>query len=238
MGLLSKRMVIVTGTSRGLGESIARKLIDEGYVTIGISRTQSALESENYHEYLADLSDLSVIPDLVRGIVDVHGTPYGLVNNSAVGLDGLLATQHNEEIALGIALNLTSPILLTKYVSRQMLAAGEGRIVNISSIIAQTGYSGLSVYAATKSGLNGFTKSLSRELGRRGVTVNSIQPGFMKTQMTSNLDNENLEKIARRAALRRVAEPTDVANLALFLLGDNGRNITGSIFTVDAGSTA
>lgn len=231
-------MVIVTGTSRGLGESIARNLIDEGYATIGISRTPSRLEAENYSEYLADLSDLSVIPDLVRRIVQEHGTPYGLINNSAVGLDGLLATQHNDEIALGITLNLTSPILLTKYVSRQMLSAGEGRIVNISSIIAQTGFSGLSVYAATKSGLNGFTKSLSRELGRRGVTVNSIQPGFMKTQMTSNLEGENLEKIARRAALRRVAEPSDVANLALFLIGETGRNITGSIFTVDAGSTA
>lgn len=235
---MTEKLVVVTGASRGLGKEIARHLIDAGYTTVGISRTPAKFEEDNYYEYLYDLSDLSSIPHLVRRIVADRGTPYGLINNSAVGLDGLLATQHNDEIARGIAVNLTSPILLTKYVSRQMLAAGQGRIINISSIIAQTGYSGLSVYAATKSGLIGFTKSLSRELGRRGITVNAIQPGFMETQMTGSLGADNLEKIARRAALRRVVETGDVANLVLFLLAESGRNISGSIFTVDAGSTA
>lgn len=235
---MNEKLVVVTGASRGLGKDIARHLIDAGYITVGISRTPAKFETDNYYEYLIDLSDLSSIPDLVRRVVAEHGTPYGLINNSAVGLDGLLATQHNDEIALGVALNLTSPILLTKYVSRQMLSAGQGRIINISSIIAQTGYSGLSVYGATKSGLNGFTKSLSRELGRRGITVNAIQPGFMETQMTSALGADNLEKIARRAALRRVVNTDDVAGLVLFLLAESGKNISGSIFTVDAGSTA
>lgn len=235
---MNEKLVVVTGASRGLGKDIARQLIDAGYITVGISRTPAKFETDNYYEYLIDLSDLSSIPDLVRRVVAEHGTPYGLINNSAVGLDGLLATQHNDEIALGVALNLTSPILLTKYVSRQMLSAGQGRIINISSIIAQTGYSGLSVYGATKSGLNGFTKSLSRELGRRGITVNAIQPGFMETQMTSALGADNLEKIARRAALRRVVNTDDVAGLVLFLLAESGKNISGSIFTVDAGSTA
>lgn len=235
---MNEKLVVVTGASRGLGKDIARHLIEAGYITVGISRTPAKFETDNYYEYLIDLSDLSSIPDLVRRVVAEHGTPYGLINNSAVGLDGLLATQHNDEIALGVALNLTSPILLTKYVSRQMLSAGQGRIINISSIIAQTGYSGLSVYGATKSGLNGFTKSLSRELGRRGITVNAIQPGFMETQMTSALGADNLEKIARRAALRRVVNTDDVAGLVLFLLAESGKNISGSIFTVDAGSTA
>jgi 3-oxoacyl-[acyl-carrier protein] reductase len=235
---VKEKLVLVTGASRGLGKDIARHLIDAGYITVGISRTPANFEAHNYYEYLLDLSDLSSIPELVRRVVANHGTPYGLINNSAIGLDGLLATQHNDEIALGIALNLTSPILLTKYVSRQMLSAGQGRIINISSIIAQTGYAGLSVYGATKSGLNGFTKSLSRELGRRNITVNAIQPGFLETQMTIGLGADNLEKIARRAALRRVADTGDVAGLVLFLLAESGKNISGSIFTVDAGSTA
>lgn len=235
---MREQVVIVTGTSRGLGREIARQLINAGYITVGVSRTSAKFEAKNFFEYLFDLSDLSLIPDLVRRIVAEHGTPFGLINNSAVGLDGLLATQQNDEIATGIALNLTSPILLTKYVSRQMLSVGQGRIVNIGSIVAETGYSGLAVYAATKSGLNGFTKSLSRELGRRGITVNSVLPGFMETHMTSGLRDDALEKIARRASLRRVVSPDDVAGLVLFLVGESGKNISGSIFTVDAGSTA
>jgi 3-oxoacyl-[acyl-carrier protein] reductase len=128
--------------------------------------------------------------------------------------------------------------LLTKYISRAMLADGRGRIVNIASIVADTGFSGLSVYAATKASLVGFTRSLARELGRIGITVNAIAPGFIATEMTHAISEDDRAKIARRSALQRLAEVEDVANAVEFLLGDGGRNISGTVMTIDAGGTA
>jgi 3-oxoacyl-[acyl-carrier protein] reductase len=119
-----------------------------------------------------------------------------------------------------------------------MMADGDGRIVNIGSIIGFTGYSGLSVYGATKSAVMGFTRSLSREVGRLGITVNAVVPGFINTEMTRDIDNNQREQIVRRSALRRMPEVDDVAKAVEFLLGDGGRNITGTTITVDAGSTA
>jgi 3-oxoacyl-[acyl-carrier protein] reductase len=127
---------------------------------------------------------------------------------------------------------------LTKYVVRNMMSAGEGRIVNISSIIAATGYNGLSVYGGTKAALVGFTKSLAREVGRMGITVNVVAPGFIETEMTSGLGDEDRAKIAGRAALRRLAAPADVANAVSFLLDARAGNVTGSVMTIDAGATA
>ena len=137
-----------------------------------------------------------------------------------------------------INLNTLSPILLTKYVVRAMMAERCGRIINISSVVAATGYSGLSVYSATKASLVGFTRSLAREVGPFEVTVNAIAPGFVDTDMTQDLGEGAREKIARRSALQRLAEPADVARSVEFLLGDGGRNITGTVLTVDAGNTA
>ena len=142
------------------------------------------------------------------------------------------------DIARLIRLNTLSPILLTKYVSRAMLAEGSGRIITIASIVAETGFSGLSVYAATKASLIGFTRSLARELGRVGITVNAIAPGFIATEMTYAINEDDRAKIARRSALQRLAEVEDVANAVEFLLGAGGRNISGTVMTVDAGGTA
>jgi 3-oxoacyl-[acyl-carrier protein] reductase len=128
--------------------------------------------------------------------------------------------------------------VLTKYVVRFMMADGGGRIVNISSIIASTGYSGLSVYAATKASLIGFTRSLAREVGRAGVNVNAVAPGFVSTEMTQSITEENRQQIARRSALKRLVEVDDVANAVDFLMSDGARNITGSVITVDAGNSA
>jgi 3-oxoacyl-[acyl-carrier protein] reductase len=119
-----------------------------------------------------------------------------------------------------------------------MMAGGGGRVVNISSIIASTGYNGLSAYGASKAALIGFTKSLSREVGRLGITVNAVAPGFIATEMTAGLQDDDRARIAARAALRRLAEPADVANAVSYLLADNARNITGTVLTVDAGATA
>ena len=119
-----------------------------------------------------------------------------------------------------------------------MMAQRTGRIINVSSIVALTGFSGLSVYSATKASLVGFTRSLAREVGQLGITVNAIAPGFIDTEMTQEMTGTDRDKIARRSALRRLAEPIDVARSAEFLLGDGGRNITGIVLTVDAGNTA
>jgi 3-oxoacyl-[acyl-carrier protein] reductase len=155
-----------------------------------------------------------------------------------MGLEGLLANTHNSQIEAIIRLNVTAPILLTKYVSRGMLAGEGGRIVNLSSIIGSTGYTGLSVYGATKAALIGFTKSLAREMGRQGVTVNALAPGFIDTELTQGLGEEGREQVKRRSALRRLAEVEDVAAMTEFLMGDGGKNITGAVLTIDAGNTA
>jgi 3-oxoacyl-[acyl-carrier protein] reductase len=134
--------------------------------------------------------------------------------------------------------NIFSPMVLTKYVVRSMMADGGGRIVNMASITAFTGYSGLSVYAATKASIIGFSRSLAREVGRLGVNVNSVAPGFVQTDMTQDLKDEQRQQIERRSALKRLAEIDDVANAVEFLLSDKAKNITGTVLTVDAGNTA
>jgi len=127
---------------------------------------------------------------------------------------------------------------MSKNVLRSMMADGGGRIVNIASIVATTGYSGLAVYSATKASLVGFTRSLAREVGKMNVTVNAVAPGFVDTDMTQGLKDEQREQIVRRSALRRLVEVGDVASAVEFLLSDGAKNITGTVLTVDAGNTA
>ena len=243
------RNVIVTGGSRGLGLGIAARLAAAGYSVIAVARKTSApltgaieaatrAKTGALHFAACDLGEIEKIPDLVRGLRKQHGPIYALVNNAAIGTDGVLATMHNAKIETLVRVNTLSPIVLTKYVVRQMMADGGGRIVNVSSIIGFTGYSGLSVYGATKASMLGFTRSLAREVGRLGVNVNAVAPGFMDTEMTQGLEGEQRAKVARRSALRRLPEVDDVANAVEFLLGEGGKSITGTVLTVDAGSTA
>jgi 3-oxoacyl-[acyl-carrier protein] reductase len=243
------RNVVVTGGSRGLGLGIAKRLAASGYAVIAIARKTSAPlaaaidaakreKTGALHFVPCDLGEIDRIADLVRGLRKQFGPIYGLVNNAALGTDGVLATMHNAKIETLVRVNTLSPVVLTKYVVRQMMADGGGRIVNVSSIIGFTGYSGLSVYAATKASMLGFTRSLAREVGRLGVTVNAVAPGFMDTEMTQGLEGEQRQKVARRSALRRLPEVDDVANAVEFLLGEGGKSITGTVLTVDAGSTA
>jgi 3-oxoacyl-[acyl-carrier protein] reductase len=240
------RNVIVTGASRGLGLAIARRLVAEDYRVVAVARRESdALRNEIAAAPPGalvfapfDLSEIDALPGFVAALKKRHGAPYGLVNNAGLGTEGLLATMHNSQIEELLRLNVTAPIILTKYVVRQMMAGGGGRVVNISSIIASTGYNGLSAYGASKAALIGFTKSLAREVGRLGITVNAVAPGFISTEMTAGLQDDDRARIAARAALRRLAEPADVAGAVSYLLADNARNITGTVLTVDAGATA
>jgi 3-oxoacyl-[acyl-carrier protein] reductase len=181
---------------------------------------------------------IDAIPAMVKAARKEYGPIYGLVNNAGIGTDGVLALMSSHQIEQLVRLNTTSPMILTKHVVRSMMADGGGRIVNISSIVAFTGYSGLSVYAATKASLIGFTRSLAREVGRAGVNVNAVAPGFVSTDMTQALTDEARQQVARRSALKRMVDVEDVANAVDFLLGDGAKNITGTVITVDAGNTA
>jgi 3-oxoacyl-[acyl-carrier protein] reductase len=192
----------------------------------------------SFHFVPFDLSDIEEITKLVKTLRKNFGPIYGLVNNAGMSFDGVLGLMRNSQIEQLVRMNTISPIVLTKYVVRSMMADGGGRIVNVASIIAFTGYSGLSVYAATKASIVGFTKSLAREVGRMGVNVNSVAPGFVDTDMTQGLKDEDRQRIARRSALRRLPDIDDVANAVEFLLGDKAKNITGTVLTVDAGNTA
>jgi 3-oxoacyl-[acyl-carrier protein] reductase len=243
------RNVIVTGGSKGLGLEVARRLVCGGYRAIAIARSKSealasAIESagQSHPGMLQfvpfDLGEIQKIPALVKTLHTEFGPIYGLVNNAALGPDGALAMMDTSRIESAIHLNTLSPIVLTKYVVRRMMADGGGRIVNVASITAFTGYSGLSVYSATKAAMLGFTKSLAREVGRMGVNVNAVAPGFMDTEMTSGMDEALREQIIRRSALKTLPGVDDVANAIEFLLGDKSKHITGTVLTVDAGSTA
>jgi 3-oxoacyl-[acyl-carrier protein] reductase len=243
------RNVVVTGGSRGLGLGIARRLTAAGHRAIAIARketNQLTLAMEEAERARAgslrfvpfDLAEIADIPQLVKRLRAEFGAIYGLVNNAALGTDGALALMPTAQIEQLVRLNTLSPMVLTKYVVRAMMADGGGRIVNVASIIGFTGYSGLSVYAATKASMLGFTRSLAREVGKRGVNVNAIAPGFVDTEMTHGLGAEHRQQIVRRSALRRLPEVEDIAHAVEFLLGDTAKNITGTVLTVDAGNTA
>jgi 3-oxoacyl-[acyl-carrier protein] reductase len=243
------RNAIVTGGSRGLGLGIARRLSRSGFRVIAIARKEGdefatakreVDESGQgaLHFVACDLAAIDGIAEMVKKLRAEFGPIYGLVNNAGISTDGVLALTSIQQIEQVVRLNTISPMVLTRQVVRGMMAEGGGRIVNISSIVASTGYSGLSVYAATKASMVGFTRSLAREVGRMGVTVNAVAPGFVDTEMTRVMTEEQKQKIARRSALNRLVEVEDVANAVDFLLGDGAKNITGTVLTVDAGNTA
>jgi 3-oxoacyl-[acyl-carrier protein] reductase len=237
--------VIVTGGSRGLGLGIALRLREAGYRAIIVARKESREIAADcgkpnpLHFWPCDLAAIDALPDLVKRIRADLGPIYGLVNNAGIGTSGVLANMRARDIERLVRLNTVSPMVLTKHVVRAMMVdGGGGRIVNISSIVATTGFSGLSVYGATKASLIGFTKSLAREVGPLGITVNAVAPGFVDTAMTGEMDEGDRERVRRRSPLGHLAEIDDVANAVEFLISDKARNITGTVLTVDAGSTA
>jgi 3-oxoacyl-[acyl-carrier protein] reductase len=243
------RKVIVTGASRGLGLAIARRLSGEGYCAIAIARQKgeelaSAIASaektspNSLHFVSFDLAETQCIPALVKQLRKDFGPIYGLVNNAAVGFNGILGMMLNSQIESLIRINTLAPILLTKYLVRHMMADGAGRVINVASISAFSGYSGLSVYAATKASMIGFTHSLAREVGRVGITVNAVAPGFMNTELTQSLGEEHRRQIARRSAMQRLADVEDAVDAVEFLLSSKAKSITGTVLTVDAGATA
>ena len=238
------KTVVVTGVSRGLGLAIAIRIAADGYKVVGMSRNRS----EAYQDLMSrlpgqvafeplDLSDVDSIAEVAREVTKRSGPIYGLVNNAGVGLDGVLATMRQSDIEHAFRTNLLGPITLTKHIMRSMLSKGKGRIVNVSSIVASTGFHGLSVYAATKAGLEGFTRSLSREAGKRNITVNCVAPGYMETEMMAGLPTDKVESARRRAPLG-LPHPEHVAAAISYLLRPEACTVTGTVLTVDGGGSA
>jgi len=216
----------------------------DGYKVVGMSRNKgdayedlmSRLPGQVEFQPL-DLSDIDSIAGVARETTKKSGPVYGLVNNAGIGLDGVLATMLQTDLDRVFRTNLLGPITLTKHIMRSMLSKREGRIVNVSSIVASTGFHGLSVYAATKAGLEGFTRSLSREAGKRNITVNCVAPGYMETEMMAGFPSEKLESLRRRAPLG-LPHPEHVAGAISYLLKPEACTITGTVLTVDGGSSA
>jgi 3-oxoacyl-[acyl-carrier protein] reductase len=243
------RNIIVTGASRGLGLAIASTLAAGGDRVIAVARkvtpeltaasaaaTRAGRGAIEFRAF--DLSETAAIAGFVSRVRKEFGPLYGLVNNAGLGTAGVLAIMRDADIEQLTRLNVVAPLVLTKYVVRAMMLERAGRIVNMSSIVGSTGYGALSAYAATKAALQGFTRSLAREVGSLGITVNAVAPGFISTEMTAELGEDQREQIARRSALKRLAVPADVAAAVEFLMSEKAKNITGITLTVDAGNTA
>jgi 3-oxoacyl-[acyl-carrier protein] reductase len=242
---VSDRTVIVTGGSRGLGAGIVQSFLDSGdrvatcarTATPDVERWQSDGISERFLFLAADLSDREDCERFVSEVVTRWGAIDVLVNNAGVARDGVLALASEEDVDMVIDLNLRGTIHVTRLVVRRMLARGGGRIVNVSSIVGRSGYRGLAVYSATKAALDGMTRSLARELGSRGITVNSVAPGYLRTEMSHGLDERQLEQIVRRTPAGRLGEPDDVARAVQFLVDPANDYITGHVLVLDGGLT-
>lgn len=243
------RNVIVTGGSRGLGLGIGLALAASGFQVIAVARSegdalsaarrQVAQDARGALQFRAfDLADIDGLADLVKSVRREFGPLYGLVNNAGLGTGGILTSMPVSAIDNLTRVNVVSPMVLTRSVVRSMMTGEGGRIVNMSSVVATTGYTGLSVYSASKAALIGFTRSLARELGPLGITVNAVAPGFVDTDMTHGMTPETKARIERRSALKRMPRVDDIASAVDFLFSDKAGNITGTVMTVDAGNTA
>jgi 3-oxoacyl-[acyl-carrier protein] reductase len=241
------RTIIVTGGSRGLGAGIVKSFLDSGDRVATCARSitpevEAWLADENlkgrFMFRATDIADRDDTAAFVKAVCDEFGSIDVLINNAGVARDGILAVTSDEDIDTVLDLNLRGTIQITKLVSRRMLAKRSGAIVNISSIVGLSGYRGLSVYSATKAALDGFTRALSRELGSRGITVNSVAPGYLRTEMSHGLDEDQLGQIVRRTPAGRLGEAADVARAVQFLVAPENDYITGTVLVVDGGLTA
>lgn len=241
----SPPVILVTGGSRGLGQSFVKDLLEHGFRVATLSRSKSPFIEEMTAKYpethfmweMIDATDIKKISSYIDKVTHQLGRIYGLINNAGVAADGVLTMMNDEEIDKVMSLNLDSVIKITRAVIKKMFLSKDGCIINISSIIGIRGYSGLSVYSATKAGLDGFSRALARELGARNIRVNSVAPGYLETEMSSTLGDEQRGQIIRRTPLQRLGKVEDVTGLIRFLLSDDARFITGQTIIVDGGIT-
>lgn len=239
------KVAIVTGASRGIGRAIAVSFAKAG-ATLVLCATNTGLLEQVSSEIMSisgakpqafafDVRDSKMIDEVVKKTLDTHGRIDILVNNAGITRDQLLAMMPEESWDEVLSINLKSAFLFTKAVTKPMIRARSGRIINIGSVVGVMGNAGQANYAASKAGLIGLSKSAAKELAKRNITVNVIAPGFIQTDMTRKLGDKVQTELLEVIPLGRLGEPEDVANLALFLASDHSSYITGQVIQVDGG---
>jgi 3-oxoacyl-[acyl-carrier protein] reductase len=234
---MNKEVVFISGASRGIGTAIAESFAQLGHTVIGTSRNKFKFESklDNLIPLALDISDRNSINNCVEYLKDNNLKPTILINNAGITSDQLFLRMKDEEWDDVIATNLTGTFNLTKALIKNMIKNRYGRIINISSVSGLMGNPGQVNYSSAKAGLSGFTKSLAKEVGSRGITVNSVAPGFIETDMTAYLDDNAKTKLIEDIPLKRLGSVQDISDLVIFLSSQDASYITGQTISVDGG---
>lgn len=236
------KIVVISGGSRGLGQALGEARLRAGDVVATFSRSANAFieaqrtadpEGERFHWAAVDGTDSTAVAEFARNVIRRYRRVDAVISNAGVALDGLLTMTREDDIRRVLALNLEAAIVLIRTCLKPMLVARSGSVISISSVNGLRGHKGLAVYSATKAGLDGFTRSLAREVGPQGITVNSVAPGFFESDMVEHLHPEDRARIMRRTPMRALATVDDLARTVDFLLGS--RAITGQVIAVDGG---
>ena len=238
------KIALVTGTSRGIGKAIALDLAKQGYKVIGTATTDigatkisTYLESASFKGkgLKANVACDESVKALYESIIASYGPPGVLVNNAGITRDSLLMRMKPEEWSEVIQTNLSSIFRVSRACIKAMTKARWGRIINISSVVGSSGNGGQTNYSASKAGIEGFTRSLAKEIGSRGITVNAVAPGFIETDMTRELPKQQAEALLAQIPLARLGQPEEIANMVGFLASDKGAYITGETLHVNGG---
>ena len=238
---MTKQIALITGASRGIGRAIAERLADDGFFVIGTATSDAGAESisvylgENGKGIKLDVADSESVATVIKTINDDFGTPTVLVNNAGITRDNLVMRMKDEEWDDIINTNLTSVFRMSKAVLRGMMKVKSGRIINISSVVGSTGNAGQANYAAAKAGMIGFTKSMAKEVGSRNITVNTVAPGFIDTDMTRELNDDIKNALLSSIPLSRLGEAKEIAHAVAFLASAGASYITGETLHVNGG---
>ena len=239
---MTQRIALVTGASRGIGQAIAKRLANEGYLVIGTATSEKGAAAVN--DYLQELGgagrvlnvqDAEQINQLFDSIEKEFGNVQVLVNNAGITQDGLLMRMDDNAWERVLDVNLTSVFRTSKRAIKSMMKARQGRIINITSVVAAMGNAGQTNYTASKAGIEGFTRSLAREIGSRQITVNCVAPGFIDTDMTKDLDEALIQSMLNAVPLARLGKPEDIAAAVNFLASEEAGYITGTVLDVNGG---
>jgi 3-oxoacyl-[acyl-carrier protein] reductase len=242
--MAEQRIALVTGASRGIGQAIADALGDDGCIVIGTATSDGGAEAISAHfgekgiqgeGMKLDVTDPESVDAVVKAISEKYGTPTILVNNAGITRDNLLMRMKEDEWQAIMDTNLTSVYRVSKACLRGMMKARFGRIINIASVVGASGNAGQTNYSAAKAGIFGFTKSLAQEVGSRGITVNSVAPGFIDTDMTRELPEEQRQALLSAIPLARLGQPAEIAAVVAFLASDGAAYVTGETLHVNGG---